>query len=241
MTDLSSRTTDPEETRTLRITVTDAYHGTVDQNTIDQWELRQARIALSVLKEALRGEAMAGLLAPYIEAADQRAREIAAASRGEWGTPVESTFEVHGLQADEFFAWFDKHLADEPAMLAGNPDHYEIRMPEGVITETLGGVPTRFRFQFEPVDVPDSFQPDPAFPIRNGEGGVVATLMDGSTPVLMAAGQQLRHLDDGFVMKLSLYFPVGAPTQTLEDHARHYAIEFSRWMRMAYEASRSSS
>jgi hypothetical protein len=158
----------------LQITVSDDYHGTVNQATIDQWELRQARLALSILKEGLRGEAMIRLLAPYIEAADQRGREVAAASNGEWGPPVESTFEVKGLGIEEFFAWFRDHLSDQPAMLAGNPDHYEIRMPEGIITETIGGIPTRFMFHFDPIDPPASFKldPQPARPaVRLGSPG----------------------------------------------------------------------
>jgi hypothetical protein len=182
MTELSARPIDT--TDRLQITVSDAYHGTVDQATIDQWELRQARLALSVLKEGLRGEAMIRLLAPYIEAADQQGREVAAASNGEWGPPVESTFEVKGLGMEEFFAWFQDHLSDELAMLAGNPDHYEIRMPEGIITETIGGIPTRFMFHFDPVDPPASFRLDPEFPVRpmGGGGAALATLLDGVTP-----------------------------------------------------------
>jgi hypothetical protein len=241
MTELSDH---PSETDTaagrLQITVSDAYHGTVDQRTLDQWELQQARLALSVLKEALRGEAMIRLLDPYIQAADERGQRIAAASNGEWGPPVESLFEVQGLRMEEFFQWFQAHLSDEPAMLAGNPDHYEIRMPEGTITETIGGIPTRFMFHFEPTDPPESFRLDPDFPIRpmGSGGGAMATLLDGVTPVALPAGMQLRETDDGFAMKMSLYFPAAAPEEMLEHHNRHYAIEFSRWITMAYQASR---
>jgi hypothetical protein len=238
MTELSAHPTDTADE--LHITVSDAYHGTVDQATVDQWELRQARLALSILKDGLRGEAMIRLLAPYIEAADQRGRAVAAASNGEWGPPVESTFEVRGLPMEEFFAWFQDHLSDEPAMLAGNPDHYEIRMPEGIITETIGGIPTRFMFHFDPIDPPASFTLDPEFPVRpmGGGGATMATLLDGVTPQALPAGMQLRQTDDGFAMKMTLYFPAAAPPDMLEDHSRHYAIEFSRWISMAYQASR---
>ena len=223
-----------------QINVTDDYHGTVDQRTIDQWELHQARLALSTLKEGLRGEAMVRLLASHIEAADQRGREVAAASKGEWGPPVESVFEVRGLRMDEFFAWFNEHLSDEPAMLAGNPDHYEIRMPQGIITETLGGIPTRFKFQPEPVERPTTFKADPEFPLNpGGNHGALATLLDDVTPQALAAGMQLRETEDGFAMKMTLYFPAAAPPEMLEDHSRHYAIEFSRWITMAYQASHS--
>jgi hypothetical protein len=182
MTDVrNSAPTEAGFAHALQITVTDEYHGTVDQATIDQWELRQARIALSLLKDALRGEQMLELLAPYIQAADERTRQIAAASNGEWGPPVESVIEVRGLRFDEFFTWFETHLADEPAMETANPDHYEIRVPDNFVTETMGGIPTRFRFDPEPVDPPKTFRPDPAFPIQpRGDVAVVTRLVDGS-------------------------------------------------------------
>jgi hypothetical protein len=238
MTELSTRTVGGEGAANgLQIKVTDAYHGTVDQRTVDQWELRQARLALSVLKEALRGEAMVRLLTPYIEAADQRGRDVAAASHGEWGPPVESIFEVEGLRMEDFFSWFQAHLSDEPAMLAGNPDHYEIRMPEGIITETIGGMPTRFKFQPEPVERPETFRADPAFPLNpGGNQAALATLLDDVTPQALATGMQLRETDEGFAMKMTLHFPAAAPPEMLEDHSRHYAIEFSRWITMAYQA-----
>jgi hypothetical protein len=103
------RTTDPtsaDAAPSLEISVTDEWNGTVDQATIDAWELHQARIALALLKERLRGDAMAQLLAPEIAEADARAREIAVASAGEWGPPVESALDVRGLTSDEFLAWF---------------------------------------------------------------------------------------------------------------------------------------
>jgi hypothetical protein len=48
---------------------------------------------------------------------------------------------------------------------------------------------------------------------------------------------QLRETEDGFAMKMTLFFPAAAPPDMLEDHSRHYAIEFSRWITMAYQAS----
>jgi hypothetical protein len=243
MTELSTRQDDRAGATTgVQITVSDAYHGTVDQRTVDQWELHQARLALSILKEALSGEAMVRLLTPYIEAADLRGREVAAASHGEWGPPVESVFEVKGLRMEDFFSWFQAHLSDEPAMLAGNPDHYEIRMPEAIITETIGGIPTRFKFQPEPVERPETFKPDPAFPLNpGGNHAALATLLDDVTPQALATGMQLRETDDGFAMKMTLHFPAAAPPEMLEDHSRHYAIEFSRWITMAYQAKQALS
>jgi hypothetical protein len=49
---------------------------------------------------------------------------------------------------------------------------------------------------------------------------------------------QLRETEDGFAMKMTLFFPAAAPEEMLEDHNRHYAIEFSRWITMAYQAIR---
>lgn len=244
MSESATSTVDRDAAGTLQITVTDDYHGTVDQRTIDEWELCQARIALALLKEALGGEALVKLLAPYVEAADERGRRIAAESNGEW-LPVESVVEVRGLPMEQFFAWLKTHFTDEPAMLAGNPDHFEIRLPEGVITETLGGIPTRFKIHLqsdEPIEPPASFKLDPAFPVRPAEtggikvgGAVLSTLLDGRTPVMLQpAVEQLREAEDGFAMKLTMYFPAAAPPELLEDHSRHYAIEFSRWITMAY-------
>jgi hypothetical protein len=249
MTELSTRAVDGDGAGTLEITVTDGYHGTVDQPTIDEWELRQARIALSLLKDALRGDAMVELLAPYVAASDERGRWLAAESNGEWA-PVESVVEVRGLRMEQFFAWFHPHFADEPTMLAANPDHYEVRFPEGIITEVLGGIPTRFQVQLQagPIARPASFEPDPDFPIHPkiagvdmGDGAMLSTLLDGSTPAVLTPTMQLRETDDGFAIKLTLYFPAAAPPEMLEDHSRHYAIEFSRWITMAYEAQRSDS
>jgi hypothetical protein len=225
----------------LEIKVTDRWNGSNDQATIDAWELRQARIALALLKEKLRGEAMTRLLAPEIAAADERARQIAAASNGEWGPPVESVLEVRGLTSDEFLAWLHPHLTDEAAMEAGNPDHYEVR-PEVAVTETFAGIPTRFKFNMEPRERPSHYQRDPAFPkdATEGAGAFLATLLDGTTPVALAAGMQIRDDDDGFAIKLTVFFPKAAPPEMLEHHSRHYAIEFSRWIAMAHAAKRSA-
>jgi hypothetical protein len=54
----------------------------------------------------------------------------------------------------------------------------------------------------------------------------------------LPAGMQLRETEDGFAMKMTLFFPAAAPEEMLEDHNRHYAIEFSRWITMAYQAIR---
>jgi hypothetical protein len=251
MSESATRAADRDAAGALQITVTDGYHGTVDQRTIDQWELHQARSVLAMLKEALQGDAMVELLAPQIEAGDERARRVAAESNGEW-VPVESVFEVRGVSVGQFFDWLKAHFSDEPAMLAGNPEHFEIRMPEGVITETLGGIPTRFQIQLqgEPLAPPESFKVDPAFPIRPTETGgikvesaILSTLLDGETPVMLQpVGMQARETEDGFDLKMTLYFPAASSPEALEDHSRHYAVEFSRWITMAYEeASRPAS
>jgi hypothetical protein len=128
-------------------------------------------------------------------------------------------------------------MTDEGAMVAGNPDHYEIRVPEA-ITETLGGIPTRFMFHLEPRERPVHFRRDPAFPKDFAEGATLATLLDGTTPVALATGMQIRDFDDGFAIKLTLYFPKAAPPEMLEHHSRHYAIEFSRWIAVAHSTAR---
>jgi hypothetical protein len=239
MTDVSTRSVATDAASPLEIKVTDRWNGSVGQATIDAWELHQARIALALLKERLRGEAMTQLLAPEIAAADERAREIAAASNGEWGDPVESVLDVRGLTSDLFLEWLNSHLMDEAAMEAGNPDHYEVR-PEVAVTETFAGIPTRFKFNMEPCERPAHFRRNPDFPrdVTAGAGAFLATLLDGTTPVALSAGMQIRDEDDGFAIKLTVFFPKAAPAEMLEHHSRHYAIEFSRWIAMAHAAKR---
>jgi hypothetical protein len=242
MTELSANAATPA----FQITATDRHHGTVDQRTLDEWELHQARMALALLKEALGREAIVKLLEPEIAAADERARQIAAESNGKW-LPVESVLDVRGLTIEQFFDWFNTHFSETPVMLAANPDHYEISLADGIVTETLGGIPTRFQIQPGHVALPENFTPDPTFPVHPteivgvqvGQGAVLSTLLDGTTPVILQPSLlQLRETEDGFAIKLTLYFPATAPPEMFEDHCRHYAIEFSRWITMAYEAGR---
>lgn len=246
MTDSTTQTSNPKVSGPLEITVTDAVHGTADQSTLDAWELRQARIALALLKEKLGHEAIVELLAPEIAASDERFREYAAASNGEWGPLVESTFRVRGLTPAQFMTWFAEHLVDEPAMIAANPDHYEIRNDVGVITETMGGLPVRFQMH---VGQTKEFMKDSAAALANLRSDAKSrptdnpghsTLMDGVTPVARAVKMDFDDLDDGFQMTMGLRFPAAAPEAYRVDHLRHYAIEFSRWLTMAYEAAQAS-
>src|SRR5262245_2477320 len=102
MTELATESTTADPAGGFSITVTDKYHGTVDQQGLDAGERRQAGSALALLTEALRGDAMVELLTPWIEESNRRARKIFEESNGEWGPPVESVFDVRGLTFDEF-------------------------------------------------------------------------------------------------------------------------------------------
>jgi hypothetical protein len=91
-------------------------------------------------------------------------------------------------------------------------------------------VSTRFTFHIDPIDPPASFTLDPEFPIRRmgGGGATMATWLDGVTPQALPAGTQLRQTDDGFAMKMTLYFRAAAPSDMHADHSRHHAGQPNR-------------
>jgi hypothetical protein len=225
----------------FKITVTDDYHGTFDQSRIDAWELEHARTALKLLKTALGKDEIVRLLQPQIKMADERGRRIAEASDGTWKA-VQSVFEVHGLTHQEWLDWFQVNLFNEEAMTDGHPEHYEIRYPDAIVTETLGGIPTRFKILRAAAEMPKEFKRDPTYPIFWGDEAraSMTTLLDG-TPRGLITGMELRPTEDGFFLKNTLFWSSASPPEMFILHKRHYAIEFTRWLTMAYEAKMQAS
>ena len=135
---------------------------------------------------------------------------------------------VHGADASEFVAWFDRSSEqDEAAMLRACPDHFVIRNgPQGQkVVETTGGSPLATRFAIDYDDTTTLRTPaDPAFPLQLAG---VARASNGTA--IGGVRHQFRPTDSGYLARLTVEFPLLTLPTMIAGHRWHLACEFSNW------------
>jgi hypothetical protein len=213
-------------------------HGHADDQRIDEWELEAAKRALANLRELLYRLPMLHLIGGQIEESDAKIKQYVAASNGQF-SQTQVILSVKGLKADDLFSTLRAALVvnggtDEQVRQASidllfpmHPEHYVVPIGGGVV-ETMGGLPT----QTHPTPVqeaPDFVTQcvDTSYPIRLMGAG---PLQDG-TPFTYVL-QQFKDTNDGMEANLRIWYPAACPPIYLEDHAKHYAVEFRNGCRM---------
>jgi hypothetical protein len=220
----------------------DTVHGRVDDQCIDQWELKAARRALVNLKDLLYGAPMLNLLGKQIDQADADLKGYLAASNGEF-SETQVILTAEGLTVSDFIptlraalAAFDNSPQDLRNAAVGfvfpvHPEHYGLPPYRGVV-ETMGGIPTRSRVMVTQ-EAPGFITKfvDESYPMRMTGAG---ELDDGTlfTYVL----QQFKDTDTGMEANLRIWYPSACPPAYLEEHAEHYTVEFRNGFRVAAAA-----
>ena len=216
-------------TTALDVTV---VSGPTSAGNVTDWELYFARRALTKLKSLLGREGLLELLEPDTSASAGTLAGWAAASDGRW-QPALTHLRVAGVGAAEFVAYFHSLEADEPRLLAAEPEHFVLsRLDDGrvQVVENLSHHITDFRITFTSEDQAiDDLAAD--YPLR-----MVAnvTLPDGT--LIGHALHQFKETETGFDALLAIYFPAAAPEEFIEGHRQHLAVEFTNWINAAGEA-----
>lgn len=210
--------------------------GTVDEATVDEWELVAARRALMNLKTLLHGQPVLDLLNEQIEAADRRYAALVAASDAEYREcRVDVTAE--GLTATQFLEWFAETMTMTPDVAAieriypAHPEHY-FNPPRPGIVEVIGGQVARLSMDLV-VDLAE--MPAAISQLANEnypyKVAMKASLQDGT--VFGYLLHELRDSPEGCNVILRMMLPAAAPDDFCESHSQHFSIEFRYWLRAA--------
>ncbi|KUL63576.1 hypothetical protein [Streptomyces sp. NRRL S-1521] len=212
---------------------------TVNESTVDQWELKAARRALTNLKSVVGGHVMMDLLAGQIEAGDRYYKELVAASGGAC-RESRTEFTIRGLSGTALANWFAAQAGtgrfqDKSLLVNAHPEHYvEPPTYTGGMVETIDGRLCRFQVS-----------------VARELPATVAAFLDDSYPVTLM--NALLSLDDGTPFAYCLHqardtaaganvvvrviYPSAAPDSLIEGHCEHLAIEFRSWIRNAATAN----
>lgn len=219
--------------RTSSLTV-ELVSGPTGDATIDDFEIFYARRALHRLKTLIGREGLLELLADDIERGNSFMREHAMKSDGEFRSAT-TVLATEGITAAEFVGYMDQILTDEAAMLAAQPEHFVAagHTDESAhIVENIGPHVCSFLLGFgrrtEWADDAPEQLPDSDFPFKKATN----LLLEDGTDI----GRVLAQFGDtpsGFTANLTVYFPVTCPEPIFEHHRRHFAVEFSNWIRAA--------
>jgi len=212
----------------------DLVSGPAGESTIDDFEIFYARRALRRLKRLIGRDGLLQLLADDIEVGNSFMRKHAVRSNGEFRAAT-TVLAVEGLKASEFVGYMDEILTDEAAMLAAQPEHFVMAGHSDEtahIVENLGPHVCSFLMGFGrhvewAADVPELL-PSSEFPFKK----VTNLFLEDGTDI----GRVLAQFGDtptGFTANLTVYFPVTCPEEVFEHHRRHFAVEFSNWMKAA--------
>lgn len=217
--------------------VVELVSGPTGSGSIDDFELFYARRALRRLKGLIGRQGLEDLLADEIKRGNAFLREHALASNGDFKSAT-TVLAVQGLKAAEFVGWMDDAVADERAMLAAQPEHYVMAgQADGTvhIVENLGPHVCSFLFHFgENVDwaaETSELLPESDYPYKKITN---LFLLDGT--VVGRVLSQFGDTDEGFSANLTVYFPATCPEEIFEHHRRHFAVEFSNWVKAAAAA-----
>lgn len=192
-------------------------------------EIRQA---LLDRKLELGRDQLKAMLATETRRAARVATAMAVTSRGR-RHPSGIQITATGITGKAFVEWFHHRVQadDEPALLAGHPEHYVIHntAPGQEVYETNGGSPfvAAFAIDFassDAISIPT--RPDHPYRIAG-----VAVLPNGRT--IGGAKHQFRDDGTGLHAPLGIDFPLITPPTIWYGHRWHLAIEFSNWIEAA--------
>jgi hypothetical protein len=213
--------------------------GVVDEITVDAWELKAARRALTNLKTLLHGEPMLALLQEQIDEADRYYTSLIAASDGQF-RECRVDITAAGLTATDFLQWFMQSVAMDPRasaiefMYPAHPEHY-VLLPDPAIVEVIGGHPVRLRMDpiFDAAQLPAAVSrlADESFPLKLM---MAVMLKDGSHFGYVL--HELRDTATGCDIILRAMFPAAAPDHLVAGHSEHFSVEFRNWLRAAAAA-----
>ncbi|OJJ78167.1 hypothetical protein ASPBRDRAFT_656467 [Aspergillus brasiliensis CBS 101740] len=216
----------------------DVLKGPCSKRETKDLEASFARRTMMLVRRLLGQDGLLELLSDETAASREWWKEVYANSHGEW-TPARIQLSARGLDSKHFIQWFlpgEGGMRPEPEKLAAHPEHWVVRpalqQPKAMdVLETLGERPTLFTLAFD-LPASDFVQDNPAFPFKMTARGY----LDDGTPLMELYHQFKDHEDgQGFDIDLAIYFPVAAGEDVVECHRQHLLVEFTNWLKQAYE------
>ncbi|MEU3513366.1 hypothetical protein ABZ733_37115 [Streptomyces longwoodensis] len=207
--------------------------GPTDAGSIDDFELFYARRALGRFRARLGRQGLLDLLAADIDQGNAFLRQSALASNGSF-TGGTTELETRGMKAGEFLGWMDKAFADEEVLLAAQPEHYAmVNQTDGSVhvVENIGPHVCSFYLgdwaseAMAWADDVAELLPHDAFPYKKATNLFLA---DGT--IVGRVLIQFGDTQEGFTSNLTVYLPTSCPSDVLDHHLRHFAVEFRNWI-----------
>jgi uncharacterized protein YaaR (DUF327 family) len=144
---------------------------------------------------------------------------------------------VTGITIEEFQKSMMKSLDDEASVLSANPEHFGFAYRE--TGEVLIGIETMGMYG-DPVEGVITSDPNVTLPIKTEEDGFrlmmagYSKLSDG-TDMHVIAAHQVKPNENGFELKLMVFFPQSTPKELVDGHKIHLALEFLDALQTAYK------
>ncbi|KAI0112255.1 hypothetical protein GGR51DRAFT_508638 [Nemania sp. FL0031] len=232
----------PVVRRPAELPVTVIEGASKDLNSI---ELPQANQAILLFRSRLGENATNALIAPDVAAADVFWHNTLANSTG---TFVGATTRAQGYAPRSFFnattvaRWFYFGGTGWPNdFLASSPEHYlslsgpGVRDPQAAIEsiENWGPGPITY-FKGIPEPKPDFIPALPEFPAAY-QAPLALHLKDGT--VFAHTLTAFRDLPSGHGVEIfqGIWIPDSAPPEVLQGLRKHITVEFSNWLKLAYQ------
>ncbi len=177
---------------------------------------------------------MRSLLSDDLHAMQAIVRGWVEASEGQWQSAT-LRLVVPGPGAQEFQDWYADAMARsrEVELRAGHPEHFVSHpMPGRVeVVENIGetALPWRVFYRALPVDYPYPMPWDFAYTLHYG-----MELLDADGLRVGFSMRQSRDEPDGLHLRFTTHLPRAAPSELVERHLHHFAIEFRNWTRAAW-------
>lgn len=198
-----------------------------------------ARRSMMLVRRLLGEDGLIDLLRSETAASTEYWRSVSAESNGEWKA-ARIVLSPRGLTSNQFINWFlpkNGGMEPEPEKLAAHPEHWVVRPGTGpktmTVLETLGEKPTLFSLVFD-VARANFVKDDPTFTSKMTARGFI----EGDIQIMELYHQFKDHEDgQGFDVDLAIYFPTASGEDVVECHRQHLLVEFSNWLKQAYEAS----
>ena len=143
---------------------------------------------------------------------------------------------VTGITIEEFQKSMMKSMDDEASVLSANPEHLGFAYRE--TGEALIGIETMGMYG-NPVEAVITSDPNVTLPIKTEDGFRLmmaghCKLSDGTDTHVIAA-HQVKPNENGFELKLMVFFPQSTPKELVDGHKIHLALEFLDALQTAYK------
>ncbi|MCD8151769.1 MAG: hypothetical protein LUD71_01580 [Clostridiales bacterium] len=219
---------------------TATYGGkTYDETHVQLIELKQARIALDLLKSKnCKPDEI--FTKEQLDATDDFIQDLIAKSNGEWKS-IDVRIHIDDMTMDEYLDNFYDAVKNPRKMLGATPDHmcYMSHLIEGEtewtnnVIEFAAGMPSDMLVRFS-----DDFMNEYAGAARHEEypKRIVGKIYDRTNRMMGGVHHEFRDAEDGGVdMIWGIFYPAAVDEESLDIHREHTLVECYGWYRYGME------